>query len=184
MYGPPSPPPKLFNLLGQSLRDMSSDNGKWHGGGTATSWKFPQLTPFLFLSFPVSLFSSLSFSFFRVASPSSFRSLPTISRYYIALSPLSGPVLRFRRYSSESGTPHVLQLFDDLGDFDGLSEILLFAILFFKSDRETVANMSTANFCPYKETSCRFWACTKARSWLQGPTLPCIEHGFFPLIKI
>lgn len=37
------------------------------GTATATSWKFPELTPFLFLSFSVSLFFSLSF--FHVALP-------------------------------------------------------------------------------------------------------------------
>lgn len=66
------------------------------GTTAATSWKFPELTPFLFLSFSVSLFSSLSS--FRVVFPL----LPSVLPYYISPSPLSSPVLQFRRYSSKS----------------------------------------------------------------------------------
>lgn len=70
--------------------------------GNFLNWHLSSSYLFLFLFFPLSLF--LSFASLPLL-PSV---LPTISRYYIALSPLSGPVLRFRRYSSKSGPSHVL----------------------------------------------------------------------------
>lgn len=109
---------------------MSSDNGKWHGNrllrhGNFLNWHLSSsyLSSFLFL--PLSLFLS-RFPFFLPFSP-----------YYTSPSPLSSPVLRFRHYSSKSGTPHVPQPLGDLDDFGRLSDAVFFAILILKGNYKT-----------------------------------------------
>ena len=118
-------PPFSPNCLTCSVNCFVTCLTTMASGTTATtSWKFPELTPFLFLSFSVSLFSSLSLPF-----ASCFPFFLPFSPYYVSPSPLSSPVLRFRRYSSKSGTPHVLELLGNLDDF-GQSSDTLFHYLF------------------------------------------------------
>lgn len=161
--------PKLFSSLGQSLRDMSSDNGKWHGYGYVMeiSWTdtFP-LPIFLCFSFFLSLFLS------RRASPSSFRSLPTILRHPLFLVPFFGSAT----ITAESGTPHVLQL---LGDLDDFVLILFFTIFFLEDDYKT-----SWAWAPLISVTARKYVGSGYQSVTLTTHTLCIEHSFFSLVKV